>query len=153
MRCFWRTIFILSYWKPKKGYYEEALWIFLGRRFSRLICKPVLTKYICNGLAPWPKDISCWYLITIYTNTFYNFDKYILQFGEILFTIWTNIFCSWAQLGAVTRRHFPVISFYVAAQLSADWKEEDYFSAFLSSITNPIFLFFQLLAMDTLEVT
>ena len=98
-----------------------------------------------QGLAPWPEDISRWYLFTIYTNAFpflnkYNINlyKYNLQYGQIRFTIWTNKFCSWAQLGAVTRRHFPVISFYVAAQLRADWKEEDYFSAFLYDITNPI---------------
>ena len=50
-----------------------------------------------QGLAPWPEDISLWYLVTIYTNTFplfvqinftiftntiYNLDKYILQLSS-----------------------------------------------------------------------
>ena len=98
LRCFWRTIFILSHWKLNKGYYEEALWILLGRRFCRLICKSVVTKYIFRLTKRFFLLISWWNLykyispfltntFTILTNTFYNFVKYNLQFGQIHFAV------------------------------------------------------------------
>ena len=32
--------------------------------------------------------------LAIWTNTFCNLGKYILQFGQIHFAIWTNTFCN-----------------------------------------------------------
>ena len=37
-------------------------------------------------------DWMKWSVSVIWANTFYNLDKYILQFGQIYFTIWTNTF-------------------------------------------------------------
>ena len=78
LRCFWRTIFILSHWKLNKGYYEEALWILLGRRFCRLICKPVVTKYIFGFSKAWRHDPK-----TFPADIF-------LQFTQMHSPFWTN---------------------------------------------------------------
>ena len=98
LRCFWRTIFILSHWKLNKGYYKEALWILLWRRFCcRLIwetCCHEIHFQVEQGLGPWPENISYWYLASIWTNispywtnTFCNFDKYNVEFGQIHFAV------------------------------------------------------------------